>query len=207
MTVNYATSSGGGCNNLNQATSGTLTFTPGETTQVVRVIINDCGTTTTEGEGWTYFTLSGATVGVIVRPRTLIGVVGDPSPLVATPGLDVRNAVVDNTAGTVSVPVLLGGPTGATSASTVTVHYTTANGSAVAGTDYTTSSGTLTYAPGQTVQNISAVSYTHLDVYKRQGQDHSVPHAALHMGSQRGRDRHPRPLSRSERHVYGAHLH
>ena len=72
----------------------------------------------------------------------------------ATPGLYVRNAVVDNTAGNVMVPVLLGGPEGAPSTSTVTVDYTTANGSATAGTDYTTTSGTLTFGPGQTAQNI-----------------------------------------------------
>ena len=43
----------------------------------------------------------------------------------ATPGLYVRDAVVDTGAGTVRVPVLLGGPAGAASASTVTVNYTT----------------------------------------------------------------------------------
>ena len=40
-------------------------------------------------------------------------------------------------AGTVNVPVLLGGPSGTASNSTVTVNYATNNGSAPAGTDYT----------------------------------------------------------------------
>ena len=91
--------------------------------------------------------------GTIVKPSTQIDVIGDGAA-VATPGLDVRNAVVDNTAGNVMVPVLLGGPQGSPSNSTVTVNYTTANGSATAGTDYSTTSGMLTFAPGQTAQNI-----------------------------------------------------
>jgi Calx-beta domain/Fibronectin type III domain len=151
VTVAYATSTGGPCNYLNQPASGTLTFTPGVTTKVVRVILNNCGTA---GIGWFSLNLSGATNATIVNPVTVVGGVGDPAP-VATPGLYVRDAVVDTSAGTVSVPVMLGGPAGATSASTVTVKYATANGSAVAGTDYTTTSGTLTFGPGQSVQNIT----------------------------------------------------
>jgi cyanophycinase-like exopeptidase len=37
----------------------------------------------------------------------------------------------------------------------VSVAYATANGSAVAGTDYTATSGTVTFAPGQTIQSFS----------------------------------------------------
>ena len=41
------------------------------------------------------------------------------------------------------------------SASTVTVHFATANLSATAGVDYTAASGTLSFSPGQTVQDIT----------------------------------------------------
>ena len=44
---------------------------------------------------------------------------------------------------------------GAAESVTVTVPYTTNDGSAVAGTDYTMTSGTLTFPPGETAQNIS----------------------------------------------------
>jgi len=50
---------------------------------------------------------------------------------------------------------MLGGPAGATSTSTVTVSYATHDGSALAGTDYTTTSGKLTFGPGQTEKNIT----------------------------------------------------
>ena len=41
------------------------------------------------------------------------------------------------------------------SSQTVTVNYATADGTATAGTDYQSSSGTLTFAPGQTTQTVS----------------------------------------------------
>ena len=50
--------------------------------------------------------------------------------------------------------MLLGGPTGQASLSTVTVNYATANGTAAAGSDYATSSGTLTFDPGETTKTI-----------------------------------------------------
>jgi hypothetical protein len=155
VTVNYATPSGGGCNNLFEGKSGTLSFAPGVTSQSVTITLNNCGfSEPTYGEFMNFtFTLSDATNGTIVEPSTQVDIIGDGTTA-ATPGLYVRNAVVDNTAGNVMVPVLLGGPEGATSTSTVTVAYTTANGSATAGTDYTTTSGALTFGPGQTVQNI-----------------------------------------------------
>jgi Calx-beta domain len=155
VTVNYATPSGGGCNNLFVGKSGTLSFAPGVTSQSVTITLNNCGLSEPSyGEFMNFtFALSDATNGVIVKPSTQVDIIGDGTTA-ATPGLYVRNAVVDNTAGNVMVPVLLGGPEGATSTSTITVNYATANGSATAGTDYTTTSGTLTFGPGQTVQNI-----------------------------------------------------
>ena len=99
-------------------------------------------------------TLSGATNATLDQTTTQVDVVGDNN-LQSTPGLYVRDAVVDATAGAAQVTGAARRPNGATSASTVSVNYTTTNGSAVAGTDYTTTSGTLTFGPGQTEQNIS----------------------------------------------------
>jgi chitinase len=151
--VNYATPSGGVCNQLFQGQTGTLTFVPGVTLQSVRVPLNNCGQGGLSNFPDFAFTLSSAVNGTIIDPSTQVDIIGDGSA-VPTPGLYVRNAVVDNTAGTVMVPVLLGGPEGAPSASTVTVKYATANGSAGAGTDYTATSGTLTFGPGQTAKNV-----------------------------------------------------
>ena len=131
---------------------GTLTFAPGETTKAVRVDLNDCHVA---GLGSFTFNLSTTpTNATTARDSTNIGIVGDGN-LTASPGLYARNAVVDTGAGTVAIPVLLGGSAGTASTSTVAVHYATSNGTAIAGTDYTMTSGTLTFGPGQTAENVA----------------------------------------------------
>jgi hypothetical protein len=72
----------------------------------------------------------------------------------ATPAFFARDAVVDERDHTVSVPVLLGGPTGQRSDSTVTVRDATQDGTALAGADDTTVTGKLTFGPGETVKNV-----------------------------------------------------
>jgi hypothetical protein len=76
VTVNYATSAGGGCNNLNQAASGTLTFTPGVTTKVVRIILNNCGVTTS---GTFSLNLSESVNATIASPSTQVTIVPTPT--------------------------------------------------------------------------------------------------------------------------------
>lgn len=90
----------------------------------------------------------------IARADTMVTII-DNDTVVPTPAVFARDAIVDEKAGTVSVPVILGGPTGEASDSTVTVDYTTTNGTALAGSDYTARSGTLSFAPGETVKNVT----------------------------------------------------
>ena len=136
------------------AVSGTLTFPPGVTTQDVTVNINNCGISSPAGFQAFDFELSSPAGGTIVRAITEVDITGNDDTG-ATPALYVRDAVTDSTAGTVNVPVLLGGPSGVASGSTVTVDYATHDGSAVAGKDYAATSGTLTFPPGETVANIT----------------------------------------------------
>src|SRR3984957_16953793 len=164
VTANYATAAGSGrggnttCafpSSIYESVSGKLTFPPGSITQNVTVHLLNCVKSLTTGFYTFYLNLSGNSSGsTINRSKTQIDVTGDASAA-STPGLYAIGAKVDNTAGTVNVPVVLGGPSGAASASAVTVSYTTKNGSAVSGTDYTTTSGTLTFPPGETAQNIT----------------------------------------------------
>jgi hypothetical protein len=157
VTVNYATTNstaaaGSACNADFVGASGTLTFAPGETSKLVPVTILDC----TDVEGFESFTLnlSGATGGTIVRASGRVGIV-DNDTVVATPRLFVRDAVVDERDGVALVSVLMGGPRGQASSSTVTVNYATSDGTATAGSDYTAASGTLTFTPGQTAKTIA----------------------------------------------------
>ncbi len=132
--------------------AGTLTFAPGETSKSIPVTVLDDATK--EGQQSFLVNLSTPTNSTIARGSTRVTIV-DNDNLVATPALYVRTGITtDASAGTVTVPVLLGGTAGQASASTVTVHYTTVDGSAVAGTDYTAASNTLTFSPGQTVKNV-----------------------------------------------------
>ncbi len=162
VSVNYTTANGSGesqtgcyyTNPVYQGQSGTLTFTPGVTTEVVRVPLLNCGTSLSTGFYTFYLNLSGNSGASLVDGGTQIDVTGD-APGGSTSGLFVKNAVVDATVGTVQVPVLLGGPSGSAQGLPVTVNYTTVNGSAKSGTDYTQESGTLTFPAGETAQNIA----------------------------------------------------
>jgi Ca2+-binding RTX toxin-like protein len=130
---------------------GTLTFAPGVKSQNVAVQITNDGIS--ERLETFRVSLSLPTNAVIAKPHGIISIV-DNDTAVPSPRLFIRDAVVDETAGTATVPVLLGGPAGGAFGSTVTVAYATANGSAVAGSDYAATSGTLSFAPGQTVKTI-----------------------------------------------------
>ena len=74
----------------------------------------------------------------------------------SAPKLFVRDATVDEKDGFVLVPVLLGGPRGQISPSNIiTVNYTTSDRTAhPPAADYAAVSGTLSFAPGQTVKNV-----------------------------------------------------
>jgi hypothetical protein len=135
--------------------SGTLTFAPGVTSQTVQVTLLNCHLSLASGFLTFRFTLSGnSSNSTIVRSSTVVDITGDAAAS-GTPGLYARDVIVDADAGTVQVPVVLGGPSGAAQGSPVTVHYATSDGSGKAGTDYAASSGTLTFPPGETAQNIT----------------------------------------------------
>ena len=150
--MNASAGSSTGCNADYDGVAGSLTFAPGETTKVVRVDLFDCGGIPENLELF-LFELSTAGSASIVRASGRVGIV-DNGSIVDTPLLFVRDAVVDERDATARVSVLLGGPHGQASNSTVTVDYQTVNGTASAGSDYTTTSGTLTFAPGETVKTV-----------------------------------------------------
>lgn len=85
---------------------------------------------------------------------SVTGLTFDPIPAVAPQTVAVSNAVVtEGNIGTSTVTFAVtrqGGAAGALS-----VGYSTVDGTATAGADYIATSGTLTFAPGQTTQNVT----------------------------------------------------
>lgn len=148
VTVNYATANGTATAGSDYtATSGTLTFAAGETSKTFTVpIIND---TAIEANETVTVSLSSPTGGATLgSPATAtLTIVSDD---VATqPGvLQFSGAAYSASETNPTVTITVTRTSGSHGA--VSVNYATSNGSATAGSDYTATSGTLSFAAGET---------------------------------------------------------
>jgi Calx-beta domain len=93
---------------------------------------------------------TGGEIGSLAGPVTFAGSVGEPEPGVLAVA---DTSVVEGNRGTSNVTVAV--TLSSASSQAVTVHYSTANGTAKATEDYTATSGTLTFQPGETSRTIS----------------------------------------------------
>jgi ribosomal protein L35AE/L33A len=126
----------------------TLTFAPGQTSQSFAVPV--LGDTIDEADETFVVNLSGATGGVsISRPQGTGTIVDDDTSNVTINDVSVTEGNSGTTLATFTVTL------STPNSRTVTVDYTTANGTATAGSDYVTKSGTLTFAAGVTSQTIA----------------------------------------------------
>jgi hypothetical protein len=150
VSIQYGTTDGTAAAGTDyQSAAGYVNFSPGQTTQTVSV--NVIGDPTYDSPETFYLNLMPVSAGGGGAPYAT-GTCTINSAL-AQPGLSVGSATVtDGTSGT--TPLTFTVSLTAASADPVTVNYGTADGTAVAGTDYQTASGTLTFAPGQTSQTI-----------------------------------------------------
>jgi hypothetical protein len=149
VTVDYATADGTAVAPADYtATSGTLTFTPGETEQTISVpIVADDVDELDE----TFFVHLSNASGATILLGTAVGTIIDDDGL---PTLSIND--VSLTEGNSGVQQMIFAVTlSPASPDVVTVNYGTVNGTAVAPGDYTATSGTLTFTPGQTSQPIS----------------------------------------------------
>jgi large repetitive protein len=116
---------------------GTLTVPAGVTSfTVTYATVND---TLNEVNETTALTIGGVTG---------VGTINDNDPI---PTLSINNVSVNESAGTATFTVTLN----AASGQTVTVNYATSNGTATAGSDYSSTTGGLTFAPGVITQTIT----------------------------------------------------
>ncbi len=130
-------------------TEGVLTFTPGQSSQTVSVST----LTDTRSEDVETFRLRLFWAQwVIIADGEGIGGILDGSPL---PALSINDrTVTEGDQGSNNQAILtvsLNSPSG----KTVTVDYTTVDGTALAGEDYGAAQGTLTFAPGETSRTIT----------------------------------------------------
>ncbi len=150
--VSYATSNGTALAGTDYtATSGTLTFAGGETSKTVSVpIIND---TTSEPSETINLTLSNPTGSVTPgSPGTTTITITDNDT--ANPG-QLQFSPAAYTVGELGISVTLTVSRINGSNGSVGVNYATANGTAIAGIDYTgITNGTLTFASGETSKTI-----------------------------------------------------
>jgi Calx-beta domain/Glucose / Sorbosone dehydrogenase len=130
------------------STSGTLSFAPGETSKTITVPV--AGDTIDEPDETFVVHLSNA-VNVSIADGEGTGTIADDDP---APSLSIDDATVnegDSGSSPMTFTVSLAGQT----ERTVTVSYGTADGTATAPGDYTSTSGTLSFAPGETTKTIS----------------------------------------------------
>ncbi len=142
VTVHYATADGTATQPSDYtATSGDLTFAPGETSKPVNVPVR--GDTLPEANETFTVNLS-APANASIADGQGLGTINDDD---AAPTLSVNDtSVTEGNSGTVNAAFTVS--LSAASGQTVTVHYATADGTATQPGDYTATSGDLTFAPG-----------------------------------------------------------
>jgi hypothetical protein len=151
VSINYATGDNTAtlADNDYNATSGTLTFAPGQTSKMVTVTVN--GDTKFEPTETFTVTLSNPT-GVTLQKSVGVGTIfnDDVQPTVSVNDSSVVEGTGTGTTTLVFTPTL-------TNASSlpVTVTYTTADGTATQPADYGLASGSVVIAPGTLSQVIS----------------------------------------------------
>ena len=150
--VNYAFDNGtalysGGAPDF-RTQSGTLVFAPGQTSRTVDVTLVD--NTTTEATEVFWLDLN-TPVNATVAQRWTPAFIFDNDGSAGTPVIAACRPVVDEAAGSATFFVSLSRP----SAGPVSVSWSTADESAVAGQDYAAGAGLLSFAPGEMVKSVT----------------------------------------------------
>ena len=149
VTVDFATADSSATSPADfAAASGTLTFDPGETAQ--EILVDVVGDTLDETNETFAADLTNPTNATI----------GDTFAIVTTPTTTRRRRSASTTTPSIegdtgTTPLVFTICLSAASGKVITVDYATANGSAIAGTDYTATNGTLTLPVGATSAQVT----------------------------------------------------
>src|SRR6185369_8497480 len=128
--------------------SGTLTFNAGELVKTITVLVK--GDTRSEGNETFFVSLSNLVNATMVDSLGVGTITNDD----ANPTIAISDTtVLEPTAGTVNAVFTVS--LSNESDLTTTIKYTTTNGTALTGSDFTATSGILTFGPGVTTQTIN----------------------------------------------------
>jgi Ca2+-binding RTX toxin-like protein len=153
VTVIYTTANGTAVAGSDYVfTSETLTFNPMSTSPTSPLSVPVVADTVDEPDENFFVNLTGASEGVVLAPHDQgLATIIDEDPLVS---LSVGDAtVVEGNAS--SAPASFNVTLGAASGKTVTVGYSTSSGTAASPSDYQTTSGQVSFAPGETLKQAS----------------------------------------------------
>ncbi len=156
ITVAYATSNGTATAASGDygATSGTLTFLPGETSKTITVLVN--GDTTLEPDETFNVTLSSPVNVTFQTPADGQAAATILNDDLTPPALSISDVTAyEGNSGT--TPFVFTINLSAVSGVQANVVYTTSNGTATSGSDYTAKTGTLIFAPGETSKTITVL--------------------------------------------------
>ena len=153
VSVTYATANGTATAGTDYAAvGGSVTFPAGTTSQTVNVTVN--GDTTVEPNETFVVNLSAPSGATILDAQGVGTITNDDSA--ALPTLSIGDvSVIEGNSGITTATFTA--TLSAAASGTVTVGYSTANGTATAGSDYVAQSGTLTFTAGQTTKTVVVV--------------------------------------------------
>ena len=151
VTVDYATADGSATSPADYAAaSGPLTFAPGQTTRTVTVLVN--GDLVNEGTETYFLNLSNpgnATIADNQGGGTIID--DDGAPTLSVDDVTVTEGNAGSVSATYTVSL------SPASGQTVSVGYSTLDGTATSPADYTGTGGSLVFTPGQTTQTFTVL--------------------------------------------------
>jgi hypothetical protein len=127
------------------STSGTLTFGPGEDTKTITVPIVDDSIAEDDEN---FFVDLSDPLGATIADDRGVGTIVDNDARISINDVTVTEGNSGTTPATFKVTLPH------RSSKTITVHYATADGTATAPADYATTSGTVTFAPGETSKDV-----------------------------------------------------
>ena len=151
VTVNFATADGTAVAGSDYtANSGTVTFVPGDISETVTVLVD--GDTLDENDETFSVSLTSPSNATIAAATGLGTITNDDTAFRPALSSSVTVAPTEGDSGSSNARVTV--ELDASSGKTVSVDYATSDISAVAGVDYTSTSGTLTFLAGETLETI-----------------------------------------------------